>query len=84
MQLVSLQGTRALSCSLTEDFQSDDFVLAQPLAGLVVRKAPRVEQPTFDTFPEAQRDSISWVVLRISDIHSTTLTVKELYRNDCH
>lgn len=41
-------------CLLTEGLHSDDFILAQALAGLVVCQASRVEEPALDALPEAE------------------------------
>lgn len=58
----------ALVCLLTERLQSDDFILAQSLAGLIVCKSPWVEKPALDAFPEAQRYNVSRVDLYPCDL----------------
>lgn len=45
---------------LTEGLHSDDFILAQALARLVVCKLPGVEKPALDTLPEAEKSEFTW------------------------
>lgn len=65
-QLVS-PVTRALGPSLTEHLQSDDFILAQPLAGLVVCEPSRVEEPTLDTLPAAEGETFLEMTFQSQD-----------------